>query len=183
MQVAPLQAVVLMYFHSMIVNEGGAIAPQPFERIQEAVQLEEDPLKRVLDSLTFGKQKILNRARPMTVPKDRAIVTSDIFSVNGDFTSKVLKFKVSMPSLTNLKTTEKVEEDRKFAIEACVVRIMKARKLLQHTALISEVLTQLQLFKPNPQFVRKVIESLIERDYLERDEADRNIYKYVAEVR
>jgi len=80
-----------MYFHAAIAMEGA-----PFEWIQDAVQLEEDPLKRVLDSLTFGKQKILNRGRPLKEGgKDRAIVNTDVFAVNAEFASKVLKLTVS----------------------------------------------------------------------------------------
>jgi len=35
-------------------------------------------------------------------------------------------------------------------------------------------------FVPSPQFVKKRVESLIEREYLERDEQDRRIYRYMA---
>jgi len=35
-------------------------------------------------------------------------------------------------------------------------------------------------FVPGPQFVKKRIESLIEREYLERDDGDRRVYVYVA---
>ena len=37
-----------------------------------------------------------------------------------------------------------------------------------------------QKFTPDLVVIKKRIESLIERDYLERDEDDRRFYKYVA---
>lgn len=35
-------------------------------------------------------------------------------------------------------------------------------------------------FMPNPQLIKKRIESLIERDYLARDKDDHRAYEYVA---
>ena len=40
---------------------------------------------------------------------------------------------------------------------------------------------QLQFFKPNPRVIKQRIERLIESDYLERDAADPNTYKYLPE--
>jgi cullin 3 len=58
---------------------------------------------------------------------------------------------------------------------------MKARKTMDHANLVSEVTKQLaSRFMPNPLVVKKRIESLIERDYLERSKADRKVYNYLA---
>lgn len=65
-------------------------------------------------------------------------------------------------------STDKVEEDRSIAIEAAIVRIMKARKTLKHTDLVVEVMNQLTLFKPNPRLIKTKIEALIEREFLQR---------------
>jgi cullin 3 len=74
-----------------------------------------------------------------------------------------------------------VEEDRKPQIEAAIVRIMKARKRLDHNAVVSEVTRQLApRFLPNPAVIKKRIESLIEREFLERDSSDRKMYVYLA---
>jgi len=74
----------------------------------------------------------------------------------------------------------KVEEDRRHLVEAAIVRIMKARKSLGHNELFAEVTRQLNVrFTPSPQFVKKRIESLIEREYLER-QGDHRLYSYVA---
>jgi len=74
-----------------------------------------------------------------------------------------------------------VEEDRRHLVEAAIVRIMKARKALNHNDLIAEVTKQLSVrFSPSPVFIKKRIESLIEREYLERSENEHRVYKYVA---
>ncbi len=54
------------------------------------------------------------------------------------------------------------------------MRIMKARKKLQHNALITECVDQLKnRFPPNAMIIKKRVESLIERDYLARAPDDR----------
>eukprot|EP00297_Palpitomonas_bilix_P017858 CAMPEP_0113918000 /NCGR_PEP_ID=MMETSP0780_2-20120614/33070_1 /TAXON_ID=652834 /ORGANISM="Palpitomonas bilix" /LENGTH=164 /DNA_ID=CAMNT_0000917683 /DNA_START=72 /DNA_END=566 /DNA_ORIENTATION=+ /assembly_acc=CAM_ASM_000599 len=74
-----------------------------------------------------------------------------------------------------------VDEDRKHAIEAAIVRVMKARKTLDHQSLIGEVTTQLiSHFKVEPRGVKKRIEELIAREYLERDQENPNMFKYLA---
>ena len=74
-----------------------------------------------------------------------------------------------------------VEEDRRHLVEAAIVRIMKARKTLHHNDLIAEVTKQLSVrFNPSPQFIKKRIESLIDREYLERTNDDHRVYNYVA---
>jgi cullin-4 len=69
--------------------------------------------------------------------------------------------------------------DRQHAIDAAVVRIMKTRKQLAHRLLVAEVLGQLK-FSLTAADLKRRIESLIERDFLERDAADPQVYKYLA---
>lgn len=56
---------------------------------------------------------------------------------------------------------------------------MKARKNILHQALIGEVFAQVK-FQLKAGDVKKRIESLIERDYMERDKDDVASYHYVA---
>ena len=61
------------------------------------------------------------------------------------------------------------------------MRIMKARRVLDHNSVVAEVSQQLSSrFVPNPTVIKKRIESLIEREFLERDSTDRKLYKYLA---
>ena len=75
---------------------------------------------------------------------------------------------------------KKVEEDRTHIIDSVVVRIMKTRRTLSHQELISSVVSQLMLFKPTIMDIKRRIENLIEREYLERDASNTQLYKYVA---
>lgn len=59
---------------------------------------------------------------------------------------------------------------------------LRQRKELSHQNLIAEVIQQLTArFLPDINMVKKRIESLIEREYLERvEDAERPAYRYVA---
>ena len=60
------------------------------------------------------------------------------------------------------------------------MRIMKARNTLGHQQLIAEVLAQLSFFKPDPKIIKRRIEALIDREYLERDADNQSTYRYLA---
>jgi cullin 1 len=57
---------------------------------------------------------------------------------------------------------------------------MKARKTLSHQQLVAEVLSQLAFFKPQPRVIKKRIEALIDREYLERSSENNQQYNYLA---
>ena len=140
-------------------------------------------LKRNLQSLACVKGKNVIRKEPMS----KEISDDDIFIFNEKFTSKFYKVKVGTVAAQKESEPEKhdtrqrVEEDRKPQIEAAIVRIMKSRRVLDHNNIVSEVTKQLQArFLPNPAVIKKRIESLIEREFLERDKTDRKLYRYLA---
>jgi cullin 4 len=72
-----------------------------------------------------------------------------------------------------------VLQDRQYQIDAALVRVMKARKQLSHKLLVNEVMQQLK-FNIRPTDIKKRIEGLIERDYLERDGEAHDVYNYLA---
>uniref|UniRef100_A0A5B7AJC7 Putative cullin-3A n=1 Tax=Davidia involucrata TaxID=16924 RepID=A0A5B7AJC7_DAVIN len=154
-----------------------------YKEIEQATEIPSSDLKRCLQSLACVKGKNVLRKEPMS--KD--IGEDDSFLINDKFASKFYKVKIgtvvaqkeSEPE--KQETRQRVEEDRKPQIEAAIVRIMKSRRVLDHNNIIAEVTKQLQSrFLANPGEIKKRIESLIERDFLERDNADRRLYRYLA---
>eukprot|EP00195_Chlamydomonas_chlamydogama_P006506 CAMPEP_0202902692 /NCGR_PEP_ID=MMETSP1392-20130828/17001_1 /ASSEMBLY_ACC=CAM_ASM_000868 /TAXON_ID=225041 /ORGANISM="Chlamydomonas chlamydogama, Strain SAG 11-48b" /LENGTH=715 /DNA_ID=CAMNT_0049589497 /DNA_START=313 /DNA_END=2460 /DNA_ORIENTATION=+ len=154
-----------------------------YKEIAEATEIPAHDLKRSLQSLACVKGKNVLRKEPMS--KD--IADTDLFVFNDKFQSKFYKVKISTVAaqkegeVEKQETRQRVEEDRKPQIEAAIVRIMKARKVLDHNSIITEVTRQLApRFLPNPAVIKKRIESLIEREFLERDAEDRKLYRYLA---
>jgi len=167
LQVTTLQAIALN-----TLNDGSTLS---FDELSERLNLEEIILKPLLHSLSCGKFKVL-----LKNPPGQNIKKTDSFTANSKFSSNMRKLRIPMASLDASHNTKRVEEDRSIAIEAAIVRIMKARKTLAHQQLIAETLSQLAFFKPNPRDIKKRIEALIDREYLERNAENNTSYNYLA---
>ncbi|KAL9649739.1 hypothetical protein ABK040_009554 [Willaertia magna] len=153
-----------------------------FNQIQQSIQIPINDLRKNLLTLCASKNvKIL-----LKTGNQNTINNEDIIKVNQEFNSKSRRIKI--PNIIiKLDSKEKedidrtTQEDRKHAIEAAIVRIMKARKQLDHQQLVAETIKQLSThFHPDPKIIKKRIEDLITREYLERDSAKSNIYRYLA---
>ncbi|GAA0171236.1 ubiquitin-protein ligase [Lithospermum erythrorhizon] len=169
--VSLFQAVALMLF-----NDAEMLS---FQDIKEATGIEDRELKRTLQSLACGKVRVLQK-----IPKGRDVEDDDSFEFNDQFTNPFYRIKVNAIQMKetveeNTSTTERVFQDRQYQVDAAIVRIMKTRKMLSHTLLITELFQQLK-FPIKPADLKKRIESLIERDYLERDKNNPQIYNYLA---
>ena len=78
------------------------------------------------------------------------------------------------------KSQEITDKERKHIIEALIVRIMKSRKKLDHNSLISEIFSQKLLFEPSIKLIKNSLESLIDREYIERNDENINEYSYIS---
>ncbi|KAM9513841.1 cullin-4B-like isoform 2-T2 [Salvelinus alpinus] len=171
LQVSLFQTLVLLMF-----NEGEEFT---LEEIKLATGIEDGELRRTLQSLACGKARVIHK-----VPKSKDVEDGDKFSCNDDFKHKLFRIKINQIQMKETveeqaSTTERVYQDRQYQIDAAIVRIMKMRKTLSHNLLVSEVYNQLK-FPVKPADLKKRIESLIDRDYMERDKENPNQYNYVA---
>ena len=171
-------------------------------QIRSHTHIPDQELRRHLISLCTPKNKILKKGS-----KGKGITCdNDTFTFNSNYTSKLKRVRIFLVKETSIARSDTggaargasgstgaasaaidgsvpvaVEEDRRHLVEASIVRIMKARKTLNHNDLIAEVTRQLSnRFQPPPMFIKKRIESLIEREYLERAEHEHRLYNYVA---
>ncbi|KAG7019515.1 Cullin-4 [Cucurbita argyrosperma subsp. argyrosperma] len=169
--VSLFQTVVLMLF-----NDAEKLSLQD---IRESTGIEDKELRRTLQSLACGKVRVLQK-----MPKGRDVEDNDSFMFNEGFTAPLYRLKVNAIQMKetveeNTSTTERVFQDRQYQVDAAIVRIMKTRKVLSHTLLITELFQQLK-FPIKPADLKKRIESLIDREYLERDKNNPQIYNYLA---
>ncbi|KAA0202176.1 hypothetical protein HAZT_HAZT006072 [Hyalella azteca] len=102
-----------------------------------------------------------------------------LFNTTDDQSYADIKALTNIDVEEQLKTEERVYQDRQYQIDAAVVRIMKTRKNLTHNHLITELFDQLK-FPVKANDLKKRIESLIDRDYMERDKDNPNAYNYIA---
>jgi cullin 1 len=163
LQVSPLQAIALNIF-----NDNKTLS---YTELSALFNLQDSILKPLLDSLSCGKYKVINKS-----PASSKINATGTFSANRKFSSNLKNIRIPMASLDASHKKKRVEEGRSIAIEAAIVWIMKARKTFKHQQLISEVLSQLAFFKPQAQVITQRIEALIEREYLERSKSNSDVY-------
>jgi len=178
LQVTTHQMCVLMLFNNREI--------MTYADIQNETNIPERELERALQSLSMGKaaQRVLVRDSQTNT---KEIDPSDEFFVNDSFVSKFHRVKIKTVAAKcesepeRKETRGKVDEDRRHEVEAAIVRIMKARKRMTHNLLASEIILQLKSsFPPSPAFIKKRIESLIEREYIAREPEDRKTYIYLA---
>ncbi|KAF8401516.1 hypothetical protein HHK36_012456 [Tetracentron sinense] len=148
-----------------------------YSEILTQLNLTDDDVVRLLHSLSCAKYKILNKE-----PTTKTISPTDYFEFNSKFTDKMRRIKIPLPPVDEKKKViEDVDKDRRYAIDASIVRIMKSRKVLSHQRLVMECVEQLGgMFKPDFKAIKKRIEDLIARDYLERDKDNTNMFRYLA---
>ncbi|KAB1214024.1 Cullin-1 [Morella rubra] len=148
-----------------------------YSDIMTELNLTDDDVVRLLHSLSCAKYKILNKE-----PNTKTISPTDSFEFNSKFTDKMRRIKIPLPPVDEKKKViEDVDKDRRYAIDASIVRIMKSRKVLGHQQLVMECVEQLgRMFKPDFKAIKKRIEDLITRDYLERDKDNPNLFRYLA---
>lgn len=136
------------------------------------------------------KEEEGEKKKPATAEKTKKTVTIDnntVFKPNDTFKSSKIKNKVKeigggkKEQSEVDETNEKILEERKWICDAVIVRIMKMRKKLDHRSLVNEVVEQLvSRFPVDAMFIKKRIENLIDREYLERAEGSRDTYHYLA---
>jgi cullin-4 len=190
LSVSLFQAVVLLCFNNDQDPDDNVV--RSFAEIKQATGLDDVDLMCTLQSLAGGKVRVLTK-----LSKGK-INISDQFKFNHTFTHPLHRIKINQVQAKATpaeieKTQEQVVHDRQFQIDAAIVRVMKARKSLKHSQLMQEVITLCSSsrmrnvdgsssggFPLSSADMKKRVESLIERDFIQRDTVDSSLYHYVA---
>ncbi|RZC64713.1 hypothetical protein C5167_008404 [Papaver somniferum] len=175
-QKKPIELIVTTHQAAVLVlfNDSDKLS---YSDIRDQLNLTDDDVVRLLHSLSCAKYKILAKE-----PNTRTISQKDSFTWNVEFTDKMRRIKIPLPPADEKKkVTEDVDKGRRYAIDASIVRIMKARKVLQYNDLVTACVEQLsRMFKPDFKVIKKRIEDLISREFLEREEGSANTFRYLA---
>lgn len=161
-------------------------------------------LKRTLQSLACGKQKVLKKK-----PVGADVNESDVFHFNDDYTNQRYQVRIDsiqaketvrriVPFETSLQRTKElprvndqpeetkrteawIEADRKQELDAAIVRIMKGKKKLTFEQIKAEVIVAVkQRFLPEIKHIKHRVDYLVENEYLKRDDAVKDVFVYLA---
>jgi len=172
------QASIVMMFNSQAFVTAGII--------KEQIGLSDADIKECLMKLCNPKTGILTKENP----KKPTFLPEEKLTLNMKYQTGNIRFNF-IPTQTAKQLTEgggsirsvteidaEVAKNRAMVIDAVVVRIMKARKICLYNDLLTDTIKQIILFKAQPPVIKKRIESLIERDYLERDATNKSKFIY-----
>ncbi|MCJ1267877.1 hypothetical protein MMC22_007763 [Lobaria immixta] len=161
--VSTYQMAILLLF-----NDADVVS---YEEAQKATMLSADWLDPSLG--VFVKAKVLNPS-----PENGKPEPGTSYTLNHGFKSKRVKVNLNIAVKSEQKqevedTHKTIEEDRKLLMQSAIVRIMKSRKKMKHVVLVQETISQIKSrFAPKISDIKKSIDQLIEKEYLERLEGE-----------
>ncbi|MDI1485364.1 MAG: ubiquitin ligase (cullin) of SCF [Ramalina farinacea] len=142
-----------------------------YEDMQKATALSNEYLDPSLG--VFVKAKVL-----LPSPENGKPEPGTSYSLNFNFKNKKIKVNLNISVKSEAKqevedTHKTIEEDRKLLMQSAIVRIMKSRKKMKHVVLVQETISQIKSrFTPKIPDIKKSIDQLIEKEYLERLDED-----------
>ena len=160
-----------------------ALAKEPDMKMTYAHIKEATKVKKMLGALgPMVSKKLLLRENPDIKQK---IEENEFLSINPQFQAKTREVNFIVRKTLKNRASEgdkdKIDENRKVMIEAAIVKNMKSKKVSKFHDLATDVRRLLQdHFQPPDNLLRIMIDNLIRREFLERDENDMNVYIYKA---
>lgn len=178
LNVSTFQAIVLLLFNSLAPG-----AKLSYVDIRTQTGLNDQELKRTLQSLACGQipTRVLRK-----LPQGKDVNDDDEFIFNDNFKNERHRIRINQIQMKETTEEQKSTEqrvllDRELILQAAAVRVLKAKKTIKHSELITEVVDQIKSrFTVDVAEIKKVFEILIEKEYMERVEGERGVYRYLA---
>lgn len=140
----------------------------------------ENEIKRHL--LGLVKAKVL-----IKTSKGKVLLNDDVISFNEKFTSSLVRINLEvvgekMEARGQDEVVDKsLVDERKHFLEAAIVKVMKMRRSIEHKELIGEVVKLTAgRFEPDIKMIKSRIETLIQREYIERSTEKSDFYNYIS---
>ncbi|KAG8984440.1 hypothetical protein FRB95_009792 [Tulasnella sp. JGI-2019a] len=143
-------------------------------------------LDELLEATGITKEILVQVLQVLVKAKILINEEQDQYDLNPSYKSKKIRVNLNIPIKAEVKAEsadvlKTVDEDRKYVIQATIVRVMKARKTMKNQQLIQEVIAQIsQRFTPRVPDIKKAIDTLLEKEYIERVDGQRDTFNYVA---
>ena len=145
------------------------------EELGATLELSEEPLQQTITTLGLMIQATSEEGQPKCTK----------YMFNKDFSHKQRKFK--LPTLLRSSTTleqsslEHRVNQRSSTVDAVIVRVLKARKILSFSELMDLCTKQLVRFFPvETRLIKQRLEHLIGREYARRHQSQNDTFEYVA---
>ena len=143
-------------------------------QLQEATELSQELLSQTIDSLTdLSRTPILVSGVDLGffINKELSASTPRTLLLNSKSTGSIEAFD-------DPQISKKVFKDRAYSMDAKLVRLMKIHKTITHSELMEKLASQV-VFPFVPADAKKRIENLIDREYMERDDKNHELYHYL----
>lgn len=147
-------------------------------------------LRQAVTLLEFNDKDSISRKLDqdeMTLANSHLLIgDSDThYTLNHEFASPHINVRLLKTPRASSKPHTQISQtllrERIAITQACIVRLLKARKNYTHPQLVIDVLAgTVHQFQADNYFVKKQIEELIEQRYIERDAKDLKLYHYIA---
>lgn len=168
----PYQFFVLSQFENPQTKHSG-------RQIQEILGLKESrPVEAILESL-LAPPRVLAQ---VSKESQGGSPLDALYHLNPEFRPKLRKTVLKEASLQGSvgRGKSQVDSERVTAIQSCIVRVMKSNKLMEYQELVKTVEKLMLKFSPSTKAIRREIDDLIKKEYLERDGENFNRLKYLA---
>ncbi|CAF3325891.1 unnamed protein product [Rotaria sp. Silwood2] len=159
------------------------------EQMQDKTQIKIDLFLQVLYSLLKSKLITCSEINHNQLDEDFSesyIKMNYTIYINENFRSKKIRLNLNVPCKSieqqdNENLYRTIDDDRRAIIQAAIVRIMKARQTLKYVLLVQEVIQQLSSrFELRIPMIKKCIDIVIEKEYIERHPNEHDILRYLA---